>query len=141
MLTGIRRAVLDHVIAACDEGVSPTVREIGAAVGLRSTGSVGSHVDALVGMGLLQRVGDVRAVRALRPTPAGRSAVGRLDEAARAHRRGVAFGAAHMARAGEPTYALEILRAAGLTTRAALIEGGIDDFDLLPLLPLVEHDG
>jgi repressor LexA len=52
-------------------GYPPTVREIGAAVGLRSTSSVAYHLDALERQGLLRR--DANAPRAvdIRGTQAG----------------------------------------------------------------------
>ena len=40
-----------------ENGYSPSVREIGAAVGLRSTASVSYHIQALQGKGLLQSPG------------------------------------------------------------------------------------
>ena len=48
-----------------ENGYSPSVREIGAAVGLRSTASVSSHLQALQEKGLLQSPGAKGVKRAL----------------------------------------------------------------------------
>ncbi len=134
-VTGTRRAVLDYVIRACDEGVAPTMREIGAAVGLASTNAVNDHVDTLVGLRLLTKTAG--AVRSLRPTMAGRQEVGRPDPERCAHQRGVIFAAAFVARDGHQSLAVELLRTCGLHTRAALFDSGADEQDLCHVLPLV----
>jgi len=64
-LTERRRQILDYIAQATDErGYPPTVREIGGAVGLRSSSSVHFHLRALQEMGLLSRDGSL--TRALR---------------------------------------------------------------------------
>ena len=51
--------ILEYVNQFVQEnGYAPSVREIGAAVGLRSTASVSYHIQALQDMGLLQSPGD-----------------------------------------------------------------------------------
>lgn len=65
-LTGRQREILDWIQAFRDrEGMPPTVREIGAAFGLRSTGSVRSHLEALARKGWL-KAGSRRRHRGLR---------------------------------------------------------------------------
>jgi repressor LexA len=48
-----------------DNGYAPSVREIGAAVGLRSTASVSYHIQALQDKGLLQSAGQKNRKRAI----------------------------------------------------------------------------
>jgi repressor LexA len=64
-------------------GYPPTVREIGAAVGLRSTSSVAYHLDALERQGLLRR--DANAPRAvdIRGTQAGAAPEGGDEDVAK----------------------------------------------------------
>lgn len=64
-LTPRRRRILDFIEKfAAEEGYPPTVREIGAAVGLRSSSSVQFHLVALRNMGYLERDGNLtRAIR------------------------------------------------------------------------------
>ncbi|MDJ0345886.1 hypothetical protein QMK19_35220 [Streptomyces sp. H10-C2] len=52
-----RQEQILHVIREWDDlnGYPPTVREIGAAVGLRSPGTVAHHLGALERLGLLTR--------------------------------------------------------------------------------------
>ena len=58
--------IMDYVNTFIQEnGYSPSVREIGAAVGLRSTASVSYHLQALQEMGLLQAPGGKGRKRAL----------------------------------------------------------------------------
>lgn len=58
--------IMDYVNTFIQEnGYSPSVREIGAAVGLRSTASVSYHLQALQGKGLLQAPGGKGRKRAL----------------------------------------------------------------------------
>jgi len=64
-LTERRRQILDCIARATEEhGYPPTVREIGEAVGLRSSSSVHFHLRALQEMGQLTRDGSL--TRALR---------------------------------------------------------------------------
>ena len=58
--------IMDYVNTFIQEnGYSPSVREIGAAVGLRSTSSVSYHLQALQEKGLLQATGGKGRKRAL----------------------------------------------------------------------------
>ena len=58
--------IMDYVNQFIQEnGYSPSVREIGAAVGLRSTASVSYHLQALQDKGLLQAPGSKGRKRAL----------------------------------------------------------------------------
>jgi repressor LexA len=58
--------IMDYVNQFIQEnGYSPSVREIGAAVGLRSTASVSYHLQALQQKGLLQSPGSKGVKRAL----------------------------------------------------------------------------
>ena len=58
--------IVDYVNQFIQEnGYSPSVREIGAAVGLRSTASVSYHLQALQAKGLLQAPGEKGRKRAL----------------------------------------------------------------------------
>jgi repressor LexA len=59
-----------------DEGYPPTVREIGEAVGLRSTNGVAEHLRALIRKGYLSKQ-DMKS-RALVPTPKCYAAVGSM---------------------------------------------------------------
>ena len=58
--------ILDYVNRFIQEnGYAPSVREIGAAVGLRSTASVSYHIQALQEKGLLQAPGQKNRKRAI----------------------------------------------------------------------------
>ena len=58
--------IVDYVNQFIEEnGYSPSVREIGAAVGLRSTASVSYHLQALQDQGLLQAPGAKGRKRAI----------------------------------------------------------------------------
>jgi len=46
--------------------------------------------------------------------------------------QGVAYACAELVRVGEATYALEILRAAGITTPRDLRRAGVDEYDAKP---------
>lgn len=53
-----RKAILDFVSECIGKsGFAPSIREIGAAVGIASTSQVAGHLDALVSLGLLERTG------------------------------------------------------------------------------------
>ncbi|MFQ6099511.1 MAG: transcriptional repressor LexA [Armatimonadota bacterium] len=64
-LTPRRKRILDFIEKfTAEEGYPPTVREIGAAVGLKSSSSVQFHLVALRKMGYLERDGNLtRAIR------------------------------------------------------------------------------
>lgn len=63
-----RQQILDCIVRSTREhGYPPTVREIGAAVGLHSSSSVHYHLRALEKAGYLERDGSL--TRALRPRP------------------------------------------------------------------------
>ena len=55
------------------KGYTPTLRDLGEALGMRSTSTVDSHLDALERKGLLQRVRHI--TRGLIVTPAGHAAL------------------------------------------------------------------
>jgi repressor LexA len=62
-----QRELLDFVAAFSDQhGIPPSLREIGDALGIRSTNGVSDQVKALVKKGYLERVGDARTSRGLR---------------------------------------------------------------------------
>lgn len=64
-----QRELLDFVASYADQrGIPPTLREIGQALGIRSTNGVSDQVKALVKKGFLERVGDPRTSRGLRLT-------------------------------------------------------------------------
>ncbi len=50
-----QRKIYEFLVERSTDGVPPSVREIGAAVGLRSTSSVQSNLDALEAAGYIQR--------------------------------------------------------------------------------------
>ena len=64
-----QRELLDYVAAYSDQrGIPPTLREIGEAMGIKSTNGVSDQVKALVKKGFLERVGDARTSRGIRIT-------------------------------------------------------------------------
>lgn len=68
-------AVLSYIHKqVADQGYPPTVREIGAAVGLSSTSTVHGHINRLIAKGYLTK--DPSKPRALELTPAGLDALG-----------------------------------------------------------------
>ncbi len=54
-LTSKQKEVYDYLVAKSSDGVPPSVREIGAAVGLKSTSSVQAHLDSLEEKGYISR--------------------------------------------------------------------------------------
>lgn len=75
-----QRALLDFIASYQDQkGIPPTIREIGEALGIKSTNGVSDHIKALVKKGYLDRVGDARSSRGVRVSPAARG--GFRDEA------------------------------------------------------------
>ncbi|MBM4391855.1 MAG: transcriptional repressor LexA [Deltaproteobacteria bacterium] len=68
-----QRELLDFVASFTDQkGIPPTLREIGEAMGIRSTNGVSDQVKALIKKGYLERVGDARTSRGLRVTHSAR---------------------------------------------------------------------
>lgn len=64
-LNKTRRKIFDYIKDTIDEkGVAPSVREIGAAVGVKSTSTVQYHINALVEAGYIQR-GDANQKRTI----------------------------------------------------------------------------
>jgi repressor LexA len=77
-LSSRQREILEFLSARVDQtGVLPSYREIGAALGIRSTNGVSDHVKALLRKGYLERVGSHGASRSMRLT---RKATGTLDD-------------------------------------------------------------
>jgi repressor LexA len=75
-----QRALLDFVASYQDtRGFPPTIREIGEALGIKSTNGVSDHIKALVKKGYLERAGDPRSSRSIRVAGAARG--GFRDEA------------------------------------------------------------
>ena len=63
-----QREVLEYIAAYMDnQGMSPSLREVGDALGIKSTNGVADHIKALVRKGYLERSGSGKA-RALRMT-------------------------------------------------------------------------
>ncbi len=68
-----QRALLDFIASYQDQkGIPPTIREIGEALGIKSTNGVSDHIKALVRKGYLERVGDARSSRGVRLSQAAR---------------------------------------------------------------------
>ena len=68
-LTRRQREVLDFVSASYDQtGVIPSYREVGRALGMKSTNQVSDHVKALIRKGYLERVGGAGRSRSLKLT-------------------------------------------------------------------------
>ncbi len=83
-LTQRQQMVLDFIRQSIsDRGYPPTLREIGARMGIRSTNGVNDHLRALERKGYLTRE-DMKS-RALRPTGLGTPAVGQDGPAAPAN--------------------------------------------------------
>lgn len=62
-----QRQLLEFVATYQDQrGIPPTLREIGEALGIRSTNGVSDHIKSLLKKGYLERVGGARASRAVR---------------------------------------------------------------------------
>ncbi|MCB9687162.1 MAG: repressor LexA [Alphaproteobacteria bacterium] len=75
-----QREILDFVVAAVEQdGVVPSYREIGTALGIASTNAVSDHLKALIRKGYLERVGDPGRPRSLRLTE---HATGFLEDSA-----------------------------------------------------------
>lgn len=68
-----QRELLDFVASYSDQkGIPPTLREIGEALGIKSTNGVSDHLKALVRKGYLEHVGGARASRGMRLTAAAK---------------------------------------------------------------------
>ena len=81
-LTNRQRQVLQLVVDSLEKnGYPPTLREIGEAMGIRSTNGVSDHVKCLVRKGYLQRRD--RASRTIRPTSKALVVLGRVAEVCR----------------------------------------------------------
>lgn len=62
-----QKQLLDFIATYQDQkGLPPTLREIGEAMGIRSTNGVSDHLKALLKKGYLERVGDPRTSRGVR---------------------------------------------------------------------------
>lgn len=73
-----QREILDFIQSAIHQrGVSPSYREVGAALGIQSTNAVSDHIKALMRKGYLERVGNPGQPRSLRLTL---KATGHLDD-------------------------------------------------------------
>ncbi len=67
-----QRAILDFIVQTQEQGWTPSVREIGGAVGLRSSAAVHKHLNTMETKGVIQRVpGKMRAIEVLQPIPGG----------------------------------------------------------------------
>ncbi len=58
MLNEKTKAVYEYIKSATEDGVSPTVREICAALGLNSTSTAHRYIQALVDEGLIDKIGN-----------------------------------------------------------------------------------
>ena len=66
-LTARQQEILEFIASTVDQqGVAPTFREIGDALGIRSTNGVADHVKALERKGYIQRPGQRGSARAPR---------------------------------------------------------------------------
>lgn len=54
-ITPIQQRIYEFLVDRSKEGMTPSVREIGAAVGLRSTSSVQANLDSLEAAGYIER--------------------------------------------------------------------------------------
>jgi repressor LexA len=73
-----QRAVLEFIISTVEgRGVPPSYREIGDALGIRSTNGVSEHLQALKRKGYIDHVGEAGSARSLRVLP---SAKGSFDD-------------------------------------------------------------
>jgi repressor LexA len=99
-LSARRKQILEYIVATTHQrGYPPTVREIGDAVGLRSSSTVHFHLNVLQKLGLIERDGSL--TRAIRARDAG-------SEAPRPPARGVTYAPlVGRVAAGEPIFAAE----------------------------------
>ncbi|MED5373201.1 MAG: transcriptional repressor LexA [Myxococcota bacterium] len=95
-----QQEIMEYVSACFDQrGIAPSYREIGDALGIRSTNGVADHVKALIRKGYLERVGGAGRARSLRMTT---KAKGNLHEEAT-----VGLPLLGRVAAGSPTLAVE----------------------------------
>lgn len=99
-LSARRKEILEYIVATTRQrGYPPTVREIGDAVGLRSSSTVHFHLNVLQKLGLIERDGSL--TRAIRARDAG-------SETPRPPARGVTYAPlVGRVAAGEPIFAAE----------------------------------
>jgi len=99
-LSARRKQILEYIVATTRQrGYPPTVREIGDAVGLRSSSTVHFHLNVLQKLGLIERDGSL--TRAIRARDAG-------SEVPRPPARGVTYAPlVGRVAAGEPIFAAE----------------------------------
>ncbi|MBN2801283.1 MAG: transcriptional repressor LexA [Deltaproteobacteria bacterium] len=143
--------VFNYISSAIEEtGVVPSFREIGAALGIKSTNGVSDHIRALIKKGFLERVGDAGKPRSLRLSQRaheqredgdtrgipllGKVAAG-VPLLAEENHRGVLRVDASMLPSGSNLFALEV-------TGESMIEDGIHDGDYLFIREQpTAHDG
>lgn len=135
-----QRAILDYIATVMDQrGIAPTYREIGDALGIRSTNGVSDHVKALVKKGYLDRPTDPGSARSIRLTDraqvsaneqstlavpiVGRVAAGRPLLAAENYEGSLRLDAAMLPSSGT-CFALRV-------TGESMIEDGILDGDIV----------
>lgn len=96
VLTARQRTVLEYVIGFIKENeIPPTLREIGAAMGIGSTNGVNDHLYALMNKGYLHRrirSGKGSATRSLRLTDKAKKEFGLLSDRDRVVELRAAFG-------------------------------------------------
>ncbi len=64
-----QQAILEYIASSIDQrGIAPSFREIGDALGIRSTNGVADHVKALARKGYIERVGGRGRARSIRLT-------------------------------------------------------------------------
>jgi repressor LexA len=68
-VTGNQRKIFDAIVTlTAERGFAPSIREIGAAVGLTSSSTIHYHLDALKRRGVIDNCkGSPRTLRVLRP--------------------------------------------------------------------------
>ncbi len=139
-LTARQQEILEFIASTVDQqGVAPTFREIGDALGIRSTNGVADHVKALERKGYIQRPGQRGSARSIRLTGLatgsfhdeatvalpllGRVAAGVPALAVENYESSVRLDAT-MVPAGVPCFALSV-------SGDSMIEDGILDGDLV----------
>ncbi len=122
-LTSRQREVLTHIRAVLERtGRPPTLRELGARLGIRSTNGVRDHLQALVAKGYLARdPHSARGLRLLRAAPAATATDTPAPPAAPGVRRVPLLGGVA---AGEPVFADQQLADALLLDERVVPNGG-----------------
>ena len=122
-LTNRQREVLTHIRAALERtGRPPTLRELGARLGIRSTNGVRDHLQALVAKGYLARdPHSARGLRLLRAAPAATAADPPAPPAVPGVRRVPLLGGVA---AGKPIFADQELGDALLLDERVVPNGG-----------------